>query len=78
MSYGVQSLGKGKGVCAGCAANGLPVTSMSQLLGHDVALEEVISCILEQCAEVFNMDIKQESAEELNSYYVRQTSRLVN
>jgi lipoic acid synthetase len=61
-----------------CGIADRQVTSMSQLLGHDVALEEVTSCILEQCAEVFNMDIKQESAEELNSYYVRQTSRLVN
>ena len=53
-----------------CGITGRQVTSMSQLLGHDVALEDVTSCILEQCAEVFNIDIKQESTEEFNSYYV--------
>ena len=42
-----------------------------QLLGHDIALKDVTSCMLEQCAEVFNIGIKQESVKELNSYYVR-------
>ena len=54
-----------------CGITGRRVTSMSQLLGHDIALEDVTSCILEQCAEVFSIDIKQESVEELNGYYVR-------
>ncbi len=54
-----------------CGITGRQVTSMSQLLGHDIALEDVTSCILEQCAEVFNINIKQESVEELSSYYVR-------
>ncbi len=53
-----------------CGITDKQVTSMSQLLGYDIALEDVTSCILEQCAEVFSIDIKQESAEELNSYYV--------
>lgn len=54
-----------------CGITDRRVTSMSQLLGHDLPLEEVTSCLLERCARVFNMDIKQEPAEELNSYYVR-------
>ena len=54
-----------------CGITGRQVTSMSQLLGHDIALEDVASCILEQCAEVFSIDIKRESAEELSGYYVR-------
>jgi len=54
-----------------CGITGRQVTSMSQLLGHDIALEDVTSCILEQCAEVFSIDIKQGSMEEFNSYYVR-------
>jgi len=54
-----------------CGITDRQVTSMSQLLGHDVALEDVTSRILEQCAEVFNIGIKQESVEELNGYYVR-------
>jgi len=53
-----------------CGITDRQVTSMSQLLGHDIALEDVTSCILEQCAEVFNIDIKQESAKELDSYHV--------
>lgn len=54
-----------------CGITDRQVTSMSRLLGHDIALEDVTSCILEQCAQVFNINIRQESAEELNSYYVR-------
>ncbi len=54
-----------------CGITDRQVTSMSQLLGHDIALEDVTSCILEQCADVFSIDIKQGSAEELNGYYVR-------
>ena len=53
-----------------CGITDRQVTSMSQLLGHDIALEDVTSCILEQCAEVFNIDIKQESVKELDSYHV--------
>lgn len=52
-----------------CGITGRQVTSMSRLLGHDIALENVTSCLLEQCAKVFNMDIRQKSAEELNGYY---------
>jgi lipoate-protein ligase B len=52
-----------------CGITDRQVTSMSQLLGHDIALEDVTSCVLEQCAEVFNIDIEQESAEEFASCY---------
>ena len=52
-----------------CGIIGRQVTSMSQLLGHVVSLKDVTSCILEQCAEVFNMEVKQESVEELSQYY---------
>ncbi len=52
-----------------CGITDRQVTSMSQLLGHNVALEDVTSCTIEQCAEVFNIDIEQESVEELASCY---------
>ncbi len=51
-----------------CGIAGRRVTSMSQLLGRDIALEEVTSCMLEQCAQVFNTDIRQGSVEELNRF----------
>ncbi len=54
-----------------CGINDRQVTSMSRLLGYDIALEDVIPCILEQCTQVFNMNIRQEFAQEINSYYVR-------
>jgi len=54
-----------------CGISDRQVTSMSRLLGHDIALEDVTSCLLERCAQVFNMDVRQESIEELNSYYVQ-------
>lgn len=54
-----------------CGITDRRVTSMSQHLGQDIALEDVTSCILEQCAQVFNINIRQESIEELNSYYVQ-------
>ena len=53
-----------------CGITNRHVTSVSQLLGYDIALEDVTSCIFELCAQVFNMNIRQESTEELNSYYV--------
>ena len=52
-----------------CGITGRQATSMSQLLGHDIPLKDVTSCILEQCAEVFNIEVKQESVEELSQYY---------
>lgn len=52
-----------------CGITDRQVTSMSQLLGHDIALEDVTSCLLEQCAEVFKIDIEQESIEEFASGY---------
>ena len=54
-----------------CGITDRQVTSMSRLLGHDIALEDVTSCILEQCSQVFDINIRQESTEELNSYYVQ-------
>jgi len=51
-----------------CGIAGRGVTSMSRLLGQDIALEEVTSCILEHCARVFNLDIRQGTAEELDSF----------
>jgi len=52
-----------------CGITGQRVTSMAQLLGHDIDLQDVSSCILEQCATVFDMDIEHRSAEELSSYH---------
>ncbi len=52
-----------------CGITDRRVTSMSQILGHDIALEDVTSCLLEQCAEVFNINIKPESADEFLSCY---------
>jgi len=54
-----------------CGIAGRRVTSMSQVLGHDIALEEVASCLCEQCARVFHITIRQKPAEELIGYYVR-------
>ena len=54
-----------------CGITDRQVTSMSRLLGHDIALEDVTSCILEQCSQVFDINIRQESTVELNSYYVQ-------
>jgi lipoate-protein ligase B len=44
------------------------VTSMSQLLGRDVALDDVLSCIIEHWAQVFDMTIEQGTLEELSHY----------
>ncbi len=52
-----------------CGIKDRQVTSMSQLLGHDVAFEDVTSCILKQCAEVFNIDIKRRPVEKFISYH---------
>jgi len=46
-------------------------TSMAQVLGHEIALEEVASCLCEQCAWVFHINISEKPAEELIGYYVR-------
>ncbi len=51
-----------------CGITDRRVTSMSRLLGRDIALEDVTSCMLEQCAQVFNTDIRQGSVEELNRF----------
>ena len=54
-----------------CGITDRQVTSMSRLLGHDITLEDVTSCVLEQCSQVFGVNIRQESIDELNSYYGR-------
>ncbi len=54
-----------------CGITDRGVTSMSKLLGHDVTLKDVASHILEHCAQVFNMNIRQESTEQLNGYYLQ-------
>jgi len=46
------------------------VTSMSKLLGYDVAIEDVTSRILEHCAQIFDLTIRQKSREQLHDYYV--------
>ncbi|MFC2034743.1 lipoyl(octanoyl) transferase LipB [Chloroflexota bacterium] len=52
-----------------CGITDREVTSMSQLLGHDVAMDDVTSCLLEQYARIFNITIRRTSTEELNYYY---------
>ncbi len=54
-----------------CGIPDRQVTSISRLLGRDLALEEVTSCLIEQLGKVFNIDIRRRSAEELNGYYIR-------
>jgi len=54
-----------------CGIADRQVTSMAQLLGHEIALEAVASCLCEQCARVFHINISQKPAEELIGYYVR-------
>jgi len=49
-----------------CGITDRQVTSMSALLGHDIVLADVTSCLLKQCAHVFNINIRQEPAEKLN------------
>ena len=51
-----------------CGITDRQATSMSRFLAHDIALENVVPCIIEQWAQVFNMKIRQESAEELLRY----------
>jgi len=51
-----------------CGITDRRVTSISRLLGQDIALEDVTSCMLEQCAHVFNFDIRPGSVEELNRF----------
>jgi lipoate-protein ligase B len=54
-----------------CGIVGRQVTSMSKLLGHDIALETVIHCITEQWAQIFNAKVREASARELYRYYVK-------
>ena len=53
-----------------CGILGKGVTSMSKVLGYDVAIEDVASRILEHCAQIFDLTIRQKSGEQLDDYYV--------
>ena len=52
-----------------CGISDKNVTSMSQLLGHQVVIENVISHIVGHFAEVFNLTIRQQSDKELAGRY---------
>ncbi len=53
-----------------CGIRGKSVTSISKLLGHDVAIEDVASHILEHCAQIFDLTIRQKPWEQLHDYYL--------
>jgi lipoate-protein ligase B len=53
-----------------CGILGRGVTSMSKVLGYEVAIEDVASRILEHCAQIFDLTIRQKSGEKLDDYYV--------
>ena len=52
-----------------CGIADREVTSIAQLLGHNIAMEDVTTCLLEQYAQVFNVTISRTSTEELNYHY---------
>ena len=49
---------------------------MARLLGDEVPMDDVASCLLEQLTEAFEIEIARESAREVNRYYARQASRV--
>jgi len=51
-----------------CGITGRGVTSMSQVLGKQLALEDVSAVLLEQCREVFGLDVVRCTVDELNDY----------
>ena len=51
-----------------CGITNKGVTSMTKLLGHDIALGDVTSCILKYSAQVFDIDIRRGYVKELNRY----------
>jgi lipoate-protein ligase B len=53
-----------------CGILGRGVTSMSKVLGYDVAIEDVASRVLKHCAQIFDLTIRQKSGGKLNDYYV--------
>jgi len=53
-----------------CGILGKGVTSMSKVLGYDVAIEDVASHVLEHSAQIFDLTIRQKSGEQLDDYYV--------
>lgn len=54
-----------------CGITDRQVTSMSRLMGHEIALETVIPCMIEQWGHVFNTEIRQGSVEEIHRHYVK-------
>ena len=52
-----------------CGITDMGVTSMSQLLGHELRIEDVISSILRHFSLVFNVTIQQRTVEQLGDYY---------
>lgn len=50
-----------------CGIRDRRVTSMSKLLGHDVAMEDVTFHLVEQCAEVFKVDLEVKPSAKLES-----------
>ena len=51
-----------------CGITDRGVTSMSKLLGREVDLAGVAERVLEQCGQVFDMDISREPVEQLGDY----------
>lgn len=54
-----------------CGITDRQVTSISRLLGYDIALRDVTSRLIEQFEYVFNMKILPGTVEELSDYYDR-------
>ena len=52
-----------------CGLTDIGVTSLSQLLGYELRLEDVITLILKHFSQVFDVDIQQRAVEQLGSYY---------
>lgn len=52
-----------------CGITDRRVTSMSLLLGHELAIGDVISCAIKHSSQVFNTAIQRESTRQLDKYY---------
>ena len=52
-----------------CGITDMGVTSMSQLLGHELRIEDVISSILRHLSQVFNVVIQRRPIERLGNYH---------
>jgi len=60
-----------------CGITEMGVTSMSQLLGHDLRIEDVISSTLRHFSQVFNLTIQERPLEQLGNYCVAETPTVV-